>query len=356
MSFTSRMIETAVEWAPVVGVLVVGAAGLTGAHRVLIGPRALEGRSDDLVGRHLLLVLAGGLVVVTAILAMPVSDATHGQLLGFLGVLVTAAIALSSTTLMGNVMAGLMLRTIRPFRPGDFVKVEGHFGRVSDLGLLHIELQTEDRDLTTLPNLFVVQHPVSVMRTCGTIVSATVSLGYDVPRRRVEAELCKAAEDAGLAEPFVHLIELGDFSITYRVAGFLEDVKVVLSTRSQLRGAIIDHLHTAGIEIVSPRFMNQRQIPVDEPVLAQPLLGTQATTSSSPEGRIFDKAEAAESREQIADAILQIDQRVESLKAEREQTGSASLQVQLDSELERLASLRAQLVTAMDEMDNGAEE
>ena len=45
---------------------------------------------------------------------------------------------------IGNVMAGLMLRAVRNFRTGDFVRVEKHFGRVTERGLLHTEIQTED--------------------------------------------------------------------------------------------------------------------------------------------------------------------------------------------------------------------
>ena len=63
------------------------------------------------------------------------------------------------------------LRAVRNFRMGDFIRVAEHFGRVSERGLFHTEIQTENRDLTTLPNLFLVTHPVTTIRTSGTIVS-----------------------------------------------------------------------------------------------------------------------------------------------------------------------------------------
>ena len=82
-------------------------------------------------------LMGSGLVVT--ILALPIGDAAHGQLLGLLGLLVTGAIALSSTTLLGNALAGIMLRAIRSFRPGDYLRVGEHAGRVSELGILHTD-------------------------------------------------------------------------------------------------------------------------------------------------------------------------------------------------------------------------
>jgi small-conductance mechanosensitive channel len=172
----------------------------------------------------------------------------------------SAAIALSSTTILGNALAGVMLRVIRNFRMGDFIRSGDHFGRVSERGLFHTEIQTEDRDLTTLPNLYLVTHPVKTIRSSGTVISASVSLGYDVPRAVVEELLLESARQAGLKDPFVQIHELGDFSVSYRIAGLLGEVKQILSARSRLRANVMDRLHEGGVEIVSPRFMNIRAL------------------------------------------------------------------------------------------------
>ncbi|MBW1832418.1 MAG: mechanosensitive ion channel, partial [Deltaproteobacteria bacterium] len=141
--------------------------------------------SGSRISQQLLIAALGGVLLVMVILQLPIGEAERGQLLSLLGLLVTAAIALSSTTLIGNAMAGLMLRSIRNFRPGDFIVVDGHRGRVSELGLLRTEIQTERRNLTTLPNLYLITNPVTVVRPSGTFISATVSLGYDVPREKI---------------------------------------------------------------------------------------------------------------------------------------------------------------------------
>ena len=137
--------------------------------------------------RQLIMVCIWIAIAILAIILMPVSDLTQGQLLSFLGILLSATIALSSTTLVGNAMAGLMLKSLRNIRPGDYIFVGDHFGRVSNMDLLHVEIQTEDRDLTALPNLYLVTNPVRVLRSSGTILHVAVSLGYEIPRQRIEA-------------------------------------------------------------------------------------------------------------------------------------------------------------------------
>ena len=103
-----------------------------------------------------------GLIVI--IVVIPIGDTLRGQLLSLLGILISAAIALSATTFVGNAMAGIMLRAVKSCRRGDYVHVGDHFGRITEMDLLHTEIQTEDRDLTTLPNMFLVVNPLKVMR------------------------------------------------------------------------------------------------------------------------------------------------------------------------------------------------
>ncbi len=256
-----------------------------------------------------------GLILV--ILALPLSESTMGQLLGLLGILLTAVIALSSTTFIGNVMAGLMLRAVKNFRPGDFIRVGEHFGRVSDRSLFCIEIQTEDRDLTTLPNLYFTTNPVKVIRSSGTLVTAELSLGYDVPRVVVERALLEAATDADLKEPFVYVVRLGDFSVTYRVAGLLTEVKSLFSTRSRLQQMMLDRLHAGGIEIVSPDFMNQRILDKDKQFIARPITQKAATepVKPPPEAVVFDKAEEAESLEKLRERREQLHKELDELKS-----------------------------------------
>ena len=342
-----HLIARLAPWVPEVLALIASGLSLWLAGRVLLGRPAYT--SGQRLLSYLLMTALFGACLVLVILATPVSDATHGQLLGFFGILISGAIALSATTLLGNVMAGVMLRAVGSFRAGDFLRVEDHFGRVTELGLLHTEIQTEDRDLTTLPNLFMVQRPFRVVQNCGTVVSATVSLGYDVSRRTIEEALLEAVEAAGLRGGFVRVLELGDFSVLYRAAGFLEDSKVLLTSRSQLRGAMIDALHGRDIEIVSPTFMNQRVFATDQTFLHYDWRPQRDTgLALTPESRIFDKADAAESREQLVETLKEIDLRLAELEKQKAEVTAVEIQRQIGREVRRLQDLRAQLEGALE--------
>jgi small-conductance mechanosensitive channel len=161
-----------------------------------------------------------------------------------------------------------------------------------------------------------VNHAVTVTRATGTIVSATVSLGYDVPRARVKELLLQAAGEVPLEEPFVQVLELGDFSVTYRVAGLLSEVKQVISARSTLRCQILDALHTGGIEIMSPNFMNQRVLDPSKKVVprASHASSPEAVQESSPEALAFDKADQAESVEKMQERHVQLGKDIDAGK------------------------------------------
>jgi hypothetical protein len=121
-------------------------------------------------------------------------------------------------------------------------------------------------------------------------------LGYDISRRSIEDALISAATDAELTQPFVQIVDLQDYSVVYRIAGFLSEPRQLLSARSNLRKHMLDTLHGRGMEIVSPAFMNQRRVDEASPVIppAEHPASPSAEERIIPEGKIFDKAEMAE--------------------------------------------------------------
>ena len=252
------------------------------------------------VVRQVILLLSTAAGILLVIFVLPISETSRGQILSLLGIVITAVIALSSTTFVANIMAGLMLRAVNSFHPGDFILCQDMFGRVTERGLFHTEIQTEDRDPATVPNLFLVTNPVTVVHDSGTIISATLSLGYDLSHRHVEELLIQAAEDAGLSDAFVLVGELGDFSVSYRVGGFFDDVSKLLTAKSNLRKKILSVLHKNGVEIVSPNFMNQRVLPEGLQMIPKGYLeDTPASEGTSAEEIIFDKADSAAEKESL---------------------------------------------------------
>lgn len=263
-----------------------------------------------------------GICGLAVLIALPLEKELASQIYSLVGIVLSAAIALSSTTFLGNLIAGGMLRTIRHFEPGDWVRVGQHFGRVTERGLLHTEIQTADRDLLTLPNMLLATEPVQVVRRSGTILSASVGLGYDVPHAKAEEALLLAAEDVELEDAFVAIDELGDYAVTYRVAGMLSDIDRLISTRSRLRRKALDRLHSAGIEIMSPAFMNIARRDVEDQAIPEEIGGGREG-AKAPETVAFDKAHAVQEVEtkratlaEMTAKLQEIDARVASLQGE----------------------------------------
>ena len=305
------------KFVPMLSTIAIIVVVLWSAHWMLLRRASLT--TESRLPGQLTMLLLSAIALIALILAMPVSESTRGDLLGLLGLVLTGVIALSSTTFVSNAMAGLMLRSVKSFRNGDFIRAGEHFGRVTERGLFHTEIQSEDRDLITLPNLFLASSPVKVVRSSGTIVSSELSLGYDVPHYQLTPLLKAAAIEAGLQEPFVQILSLGDFSITYKISGHYEEVKHLLTVRSRLRREVLDKLHGAGIEIVSPSFMNQRQFNQDEKFISAPKHRTPLDeVQGAPESLIFDKADKAEKIRILNDERNELVERIKTLKEQLE--------------------------------------
>lgn len=281
--------------------------------------------------------IAGALIII---LVLPIEPTTRGQVLGLVGVGFTGIIALSSTTFVTNAMAGLMLRLIRNYKAGDFIRVNDMFGRITERGLFHTEIQTEERNLTTFPNLYLINNPMTVVRSSGTIISATLSLGYDVSHQQIDTLLLEAAEQTGLKDPFVQVVELGDFSVSYKISGFLQETKQLLAMRSNLKRAVLDAFHGASVEIVSPSFMNQRVLTPHAAVLPEAVVASPVSTSdpaAPPEDLIFDKAEIAQEKDQWEEKLSALGEKRSALIKSKDKSSNADAVEKIDVAMEKIA-------------------
>ena len=143
---------------------------LAGLHFLLLAKPVHLTQQQKLPRQLSMLVLTLiGLVVIA--MSLPVSESTRNQVIALIGVLASGVIAFSSTTMVGNLMAGLVLRVNKPFKVGDFIRVEQFSGRVAEMGLLDTEIQTDTRELVALSNTFMVNTPITVTRGSGAVRS-----------------------------------------------------------------------------------------------------------------------------------------------------------------------------------------
>jgi small-conductance mechanosensitive channel len=312
-----NLVAVIVDLVPMAVVIFIGIAVLGFLNRRM-ARKSKELAGQGTFSRQVMLTLLALFFIVAVIVTAPLKETMQGNLISLFGIAVTAVIALSSTTLASNAMAGLMLRAVRHFKRGDYIRCGEFLGRVTERGLFHTEIQNERSDLITLPNLHLATNPVTVIRPKGTFVSAKLSLGYDIPNATIKELLIEAAESAGLLEAFVRIRELGDFSVTYEVSGRLADTKRFLGSKSSLHRSVLDTLHRAGVEIVSPNFMNQRQIAGEGPFIPEVPAETSAAIrqDKDPDSVVFDKADQVEKVEDLRTRLTALDEEIADLKSQ----------------------------------------
>lgn len=302
-----HIIDLALSFIPLLLTTAITIGLLLLAHYILI-VRHREKGSEHLFSRQLtmLVLTIAGLIAIT--LSLPVSDSTRNQIIALIGLVISGVFAFASTNIFSNLAAGLLLRVTQPFALGDFITVAGHFGRVSERGLFDTELASDSGELIALPNTLLISSPVHTIPANRALVSATVSLGYDVHHDTIISLLKEAAEKCELASPFVQVLSLGDFSVVYRISGVLQESKGIVTARSELHRSMLNTLHKAGVEIVSPNFMNQRPLKDGVQFIPVPPRFKKAKEDESDaESVLFEKAEIAKQREdQIVAMKLEI--------------------------------------------------
>ena len=340
------MLEATIGWleplASTAATLVAVILFLAVARRVLERRRIRTGKPQ--IGTQLALTVLsfGGLLAILVVL--PISEATRGQLITLIGIIISASIALSSSTIVSNAMAGVMVRLVgRRLNIGDFVIADGHAGRITELGLLAVQVQTRDRNLTWIPNQWIIERPATLIRPSGTIVSTQVSLSYSQDRSRVESLMVTAAKRAGLEEAYAYVQELGNHSVTYTVRGLLTDTTKLLQSRAQLRAAVLDTLHEASVEIVSPVFEVSRRLADDAVIM--PRRGAEsegAAVHLPPEHVMFDQAQAAAERtrkaQEVRDELAATEVQLKAAKGLAERSRLRDVSQRLEQELLKLES------------------
>ena len=180
----------------------------------------------------------------------------------FIGVLVS----LGSTSAVANLAAGVILVYSRSFRIGDWVRIGETVGEVVEATLLVTRLRTAKNIRVTIPNGTVMAQSIENYSVPGqgraVILSTAVTIGYDVPWRRVEELLLKAAQatDGILLDPapFVLQTTLDDFYVRHELGVFTATPRLTAPTLSALHRRILDVFNEAGVEILSPHYAQVR--------------------------------------------------------------------------------------------------
>lgn len=180
----------------------------------------------------------------------------------FIGVL----FSLGSSSAIANMVAGLVITYMRPFKIGDRIKIGDIFGDVIEKTLLVTRLKTIKNEIITIPNSSIlsgntVNYSSEAMAT-GLIIHSTITIGYDAPWKNVHQALIDAAlrTDRVMHEPapFVLQTSLDDFFVSYQINAYTKEPTKQALIYSDLHQHIQDICNERGIEIMSPHYRSAR--------------------------------------------------------------------------------------------------
>ncbi len=175
----------------------------------------------------------------------------------FLGIL----FSLGSSSAISNIVAGVVITYMNPFKIGDRVKIAETTGDVVEKSLLVTRIKTTKNVNITIPNSMIlgshiINYSTSVDK--GLILHTTVTIGYDVPWEQVHKLLIDAAIDTPdiLTDPipFVLQTSLEDFYVSYEINAYTQKPNQMAKIYSDLHKNIQNKFNEAGVEIMSPHY------------------------------------------------------------------------------------------------------
>ena len=214
-----------------------------------------------------------GVVAFALVVAYPYIPGSNTDAFKGISVFLGVLISIGSTSILANLVAGYTLLYRRSFNPGDYVKIGQFSGGIRSVESQVTRLCTLQNEEVVIPNSLILNGEVvnysKHARARRLALHSTVTIGYDVPWRQVEAMLIDAARRTeGLLReptPFVHKVALQDFFVQYEINVYCDDASRMPRLYSELHANILDVFNEHGVQIMSPHFEAQPEEPVVVP-------------------------------------------------------------------------------------------
>ena len=211
------------------------------------------------------------------VMIWPLLPSSNSEVFQGVSVFIGIIVSLGSSSIIGNVMAGMVMTYMRPFHVGDFIKYGDTEGFVIEKTMLVTRIRTRKNDVITIPNSNLMTSQTSnytfAAQNFGIVVHTKVTIGYDVRWQEIRQLLLDAAHATkGLRqhpEPFVLVTALDDYYVEYEVNAYTNQYEKLSLIYSELHHNILDSFHSNGVEIMSPHIYAHRtdlelQIPKDQ--------------------------------------------------------------------------------------------
>lgn len=202
------------------------------------------------------------LFAFTLIIIFPYLPGSNTNAFKGVSVFFGVILSLGSSSAIANTIAGFIITYMRPFKVGDWIKVNEVIGEVLEKTALVTRLRTINNEDVTLPNSMILTSKTinfsSSSPDKGLILNAEVSIRHDVSQQMVNYLLVKAAmmTDGVLHDPkpYVFKLKINETSVTYQLnATTLKPQKMYFIT-SDLNENILKVFGEAGIDLITPQY------------------------------------------------------------------------------------------------------
>ncbi|RXM44851.1 mechanosensitive ion channel family protein [Flavobacterium sp. YO64] len=204
------------------------------------------------------------LLAFMVVIIFPYLPGSESPIFKGVSVFVGVLFSLGSSNAIANMVAGLVITYMRPFKIGDFIKIGDVSGEVIEKTALVTRIRTPKFEDITIPNSTVLSSTSTNYSSNtkqvnnGLLIHTTVTIGYDVPWKDIHKALIDAALKTQMIEqtppPFVLQTSLDDFYVSYQINVYTKEPTKQPLIYSSLHQNIQDAFNEAGIEIMSPHY------------------------------------------------------------------------------------------------------
>ena len=195
------------------------------------------------------------LIIIAALGKLGIPTTSVTALIGGAGL----AVALSLKDQLSNFAAGALIILFRPFKVGDYIKVNGFEGFVSEIKMVQTALSTPDNEEIILPNSVVMSNSIvnrSSMPLCR--VQVVVGVDYACDLKAAKAAVLKAATEHPLCvqtqgkEAVTYITNLADSAIEITLWAWTNEADLG-AFRFGLNEQVVENLRAANINIPFPQ-------------------------------------------------------------------------------------------------------
>ena len=195
------------------------------------------------------------LIIIAALGKLGIPTTSVTALIGGAGL----AVALSLKDQLSNFAAGALIILFRPFKVGDYIKVNGFEGFVSEIKMVQTALRTPDNEEVILPNSVVMSNSIvnrSSIPLCR--VQVVVGVDYACDLKAAKAAVLKAATEHPLCvqtqgkEAVTYITNLADSAIEITLWAWTNEADLG-AFRFGLNEQVVENLRAANINIPFPQ-------------------------------------------------------------------------------------------------------